>query len=314
MGIIYKKLDVAQLTKDNTVFVTITRFAKLFNLPKDKTFIVPSGEMVKSLYYAKKLCNFLIKKNITRQGAIVAIGGGTVGDLSGFVASVYLRGIDLILVPTTLLAQIDSSIGGKTAINYKGIKNIIGSFYPAKQIIVDFSLLHTLNNKELINGYGELVKYTLLNQEIDQLYKYDEYFNAPLIQKCIEYKDLIVSSDYYDHSLRRNLSLGHTIGHAIEKCYNIPHGRAVLYGLYYELMISSYLGYLNSTDLAWARKRILDISPIPKLHNIKNLVSLMQYDKKNNFDSINFVLFIGNFSTKEISLSYEEVTKILQCL
>lgn len=230
------------------IVITDTNVAKhyghlLKEIPGLETILaIKPGEKSKSINTYQKLLSALIKINVKRNDILIAFGGGVVGDLTGFVASTILRGIEYIQIPTSLVAQIDSSIGGKCGIDYDG-KNTVGSFYHPTNIIIDPNLLKTLPEIEFSNGLGEMIKYAFIKDEKIFLELENSYINGSygnlveLIEKCINIKHKLILKDEHDFNERRLLNFGHTYGHVIEELsnYKIPHGKAVAMGMYYEL-------------------------------------------------------------------------------
>jgi 3-dehydroquinate synthase len=199
-------------------------------------FIIPAGEQSKNADTYLQLLAFLADQQLDRNDCIIALGGGVVGDLAGFAASTYLRGIGYIQVPTSLLAMVDSSVGGKTAINLPEGKNLVGAFYQPKLVICDISLLNTLPHPEFIDGCAEVIKYGILyDQILFETLERDglQFDREEVIAKCIEWKAKVVAQDEFDTTTRQMLNLGHTFGHAIEKesKYTISHGKAVAVGI-----------------------------------------------------------------------------------
>ena len=200
------------------------------------SFTFHNGENSKNAGTLITLIEFLAQNGLTRTDACVALGGGVVGDICGLAASVYLRGITFVQVPTTLLAMVDSSVGGKTAVNLTSGKNLMGSFYQPNLVLCDINLLKTLEEENLKDGYAEIIKYAFIADK--KLYDFllNKHINDDLeyvISTCVAIKSDIVNSDEYDTGLRQILNFGHTIGHAIEKCsnYSIHHGMAVGIGM-----------------------------------------------------------------------------------
>lgn len=212
--------------------------------------VVEAGEDAKSLERAAHLYSELCRLQTRRRDAVCALGGGVVGDLAGFIASTYMRGIRLIQVPTTLLSQVDSSIGGKTGVNIPEAKNYVGSFYQPDAVFCDPSLLATLPRSQLVEGMAEVVKYGLLSGDEffdalegsrDELLALNMAFVEPVVRRCIEYKLAVVSEDERDYGRRAVLNLGHTVGHGIEAAGNFKlysHGRAVALGLMAAIRLS----------------------------------------------------------------------------
>ena len=215
------------------------------------TFVFAGGEENKSIETYTAIINALSENRFSRSDVLAALGGGIVGDVGGFAAATYQRGIRLVQLPTTLLADVDSSIGGKTAVNLKSGKNQLGSFYQPSLVLCDTSALSTLPESEYKNGCGEIIKYAVLSGE--------ELFSAvsscdiranyeSIIAECVKLKRDIVAEDEFDTGRRRLLNLGHTFGHAIEKCsnYSIPHGAAVGTGLAIISRAACRRGYCSS--------------------------------------------------------------------
>lgn len=222
-------------------------------------YILPSGETLKCRNIKEKLEDELLKAHVDRNTSIVAFGGGTITDLGGFLASTYLRGVQLHFIPTSLLAMIDASIGGKTAINTSLGKNLLGTFYFPKTVCVDLSFLQTLSSAELISGFAEIIKYgciydatlfQLLENNVPNWEKKSIDSLLSIIKRSIEIKKSIIEKDIYGQGVRHILNFGHTLGHAIEVCtkYTISHGQAVALGMVGEAYLSYYLGVLSYED------------------------------------------------------------------
>lgn len=199
-------------------------------------FVFPAGESHKTAQTYLTLLDFLAANSLTRSDCIVALGGGVVGDLAGFTAATYLRGISYIQIPTTLLAMVDSSVGGKTAIDIPAGKNLCGAFYHPAAVLCDIDTLSTLPETIFQDGCAEVIKYAILYDTI--LFSHLEskglsFHREAVITRCVELKRDVVTQDEYDRSSRMKLNLGHTIGHAIEKCsdYAVSHGNAVAAGI-----------------------------------------------------------------------------------
>jgi len=219
---------------------------KKINLPSATVVEIPDGEAAKEWVEIEKLLKKFISHNLDRNGIVIALGGGTVGDVVGFASSIYLRGVKYIQIPTTLLAQIDSAHGGKTAINFLGYKNQIGSFYPPVATIVDSRFIKSLSKEQIIDGLGEIIKagfikdptiLTLLKKETADRLPESRKLKS-IIEKAIRVKQYYVNKDFKDTGLRQILNFGHTLGHTIELKYNISHGRAVIMGMLQELKIA----------------------------------------------------------------------------
>ncbi len=192
------------------------------------------GEDAKSFKQLEVCLDFCLERKITRNSILLAIGGGAITDFGGLVASLLLRGIQWIAVPTTLLGMVDAAIGGKTAINSRWGKNLVGTFHPPFSVWIDQSFLETLPAIDLLSGKGEILKYAFLSPDICKLVGSTVEFGK-LIQCCAEFKAQLVKIDLYEQGVRKSLNFGHTIGHAIEKFYGIPHGIAVIWGILIKL-------------------------------------------------------------------------------
>ncbi|MBO5285857.1 MAG: 3-dehydroquinate synthase [Clostridia bacterium] len=205
-------------------------------------YVIKAGEGSKNLTTYSKILSFMAENGITRKDFIIALGGGVVGDLSGFLAATYLRGINFIQIPTTLLAQIDSSVGGKTGVDLPEGKNLVGAFKQPKLVLCDVACLSTLPQAVFNDGMGEMVKYALLDKDIFNLFALGALENlTDLIYLSIDYKRKIVEADEFEQSVRKLLNLGHTPAHGVEKLsnYTISHGNAVAMGV--KIMVNSAL-------------------------------------------------------------------------
>lgn len=284
---------------------------------KTEVFIVPDGEKSKSLNQTEKIYSWLIEKRFDRDSLILAFGGGVIGDLAGFVASTYLRGVRFIQIPTTLLAQVDSSIGGKVGVNHQLGKNLIGAFYQPQFVLSDINFLKTLSKEEYICGLGEVVKYALIgNTELFEfLLSNQERISADHIQvneyfvlESARQKAMVVEKDEKEMGIRATLNFGHTFGHALEKFYNyqnLKHGQAVLFGMKCAVNASQLLGYLQPGTACKITDLInrFDIHLPNKLNNsnILDLIDFMQHDKKVKGGQVQYILIkdIGKvFKTK----------------
>jgi 3-dehydroquinate synthase len=264
---------------------------------------LPVGERAKSLSTVERGYKFLLKNNIDRKGLICALGGGVVGDTAGYIAATYLRGIDYIQLPTTLLAQVDSSIGGKVGVNFGSKKNMVGSFYQPRAIISDVALLKSLPQAEMQNGLAEVVKYGLaMDKGLFQLLnqkKGTEFTTAELkdiVIRCCRLKAGIVEADETEQTGQRAiLNFGHTIGHAIEAATNLQkmsHGQAVAIGIAAAARISAKLGRLNQSNIAEI-ETLLSKFGLPVCCqgvNPDDLVETIRFDKKTTLGQTGWVL------------------------
>jgi 3-dehydroquinate synthase len=269
--------------------------------------LVPDGEEAKSWSSTKQLMEELIDLGLDRRSAVIAFGGGTVGDLSGFVSSIFLRGISFVQVPTTLLAQVDSSIGGKAAINHPRGKNLIGSFHQPALVVSDTDLTITLSKMELISGLGEVVKYgviadsdlfNIMEEKCDRLVDADLDLLTNVVRRCVEIKARFVEQDERDtKGIRASLNYGHTLGHVLEYFVKLElrHGEAIAIGMIVAANISERLGLMEADDVARQEMLLKKIGFRVQLRDLdlKELIEAMHRDKKSTGGSINFVLPTG---------------------
>ncbi len=254
---------------------------------------ISSGEKIKTQETASYLMDALFKMGTGKDSLLIALGGGVTTDLVGFVASIYMRGIHLVLIPTTLLGIVDASIGGKTAIDTPFGKNLIGTIYPPKAIFIDLSSLQTLPAKEWFNGLAEILKMGLIHDaSIWELAKTNEK-DPTLTLKAIQGKIAIIEQDPNERSLRRILNFGHTIGHALETIsqYAMAHGEAVALGCLAESHLSMHLGYLLEKDFKQIETLYSLFSlKLPRAYTRTQLFQAMAYDKKSSLGKTRFVL------------------------
>jgi len=259
-------------------------------------FVFPNGEKSKNINTYSDMLEFMAENRLTRSDCIVALGGGVVGDMAGFCAATYLRGISFVQIPTTLLACVDSSVGGKTAIDLKAGKNLAGAFYQPKLVICDYSTLSTLTDEIFADGMAETIKYGALfdgdflnflneNNARDNL----EY----IIEKCVTFKRDIVNVDETDRGVRGLLNFGHTIGHSIEKCSNfaVPHGSAVAIGMVL-MSRGAYKSGITKADITDFLISLLKKYKLPVSTDFSadELFDVTLSDKKRSGDSITLVI------------------------
>ena len=282
------------------VTVIIKNHSKVF------TIILDQGEKAKSLSNFQSIINFLIDNKFDRSDGIIAVGGGVVGDISGFVSSAYLRGISFIQIPTTLLAQVDSSVGGKTAINIPAGKNLVGAFYNPKGVIIDTNVLHTLSSRELNAGLAEVIKYgliqnkyllSLLEKNVVAILNRNHKIIEEVIFESIKTKAKIVTKDEKETGIRALLNFGHTFGHAIEahgKYKKILHGEAVAKGMLIASKISMLEGLISLKELLRIKNLLISYKFDLSLHyNFIDLKPFIFRDKKVQKGNLNLVLLKG---------------------
>lgn len=289
-------------------------------------FVIPAGESSKSFDMAKDIYTKAIKLGLDRKSAIIALGGGVVGDLAGYIASTYLRGIPFVQVPTSLLAQVDSSVGGKVAINHELGKNLIGSFYQPKKVIIDLKCLQTLPKREIISGMAEIVKYGFIYDKnlfqylldnSNSLMNIDLESMAKVVARSCEIKADVVKQDEKEANLRAILNFGHTIAHAIEsntKYKLYTHGEAVGIGLYGAVLLSHYLGMVEST-IVEQTKMILNKFELPlqaEQCKVEELFEILGRDKKAVNGKVKWILLdeIGKVIISD-KISGDNIRKVL---
>lgn len=260
------------------------------------SFVFPHGEKSKSMAVYTELLEFLLSNRLTRSDFLVALGGGVVGDLTGFAAATYQRGIGFIQIPTTLLAMVDSSVGGKTAVNLENGKNQVGAFYQPSLVICDPNVLSTLPKDEFLCGCAEVIKYAILFSEEF----FEELMNTPVenqlehvIKTCVTMKRDIVKSDEFDLGLRMLLNLGHTVGHAVEACsrFTVLHGQAVAIGMCVMARSAVKRGYLSNDDAQRIVSLIEKYSlPTKAEYHIDDMFSAALSDKKASSKDITIIV------------------------
>jgi len=267
------------------------------------TLEVPPGEEQKSLESAGRLYQELTAVRAERATPVLALGGGVIGDLAGFVAATYQRGVPLVQLPTTLLAQVDSSVGGKVAVDHGQLKNMIGAFYQPEMVIADTSTLKSLPGEELVNGLAEVIKsaairdgrfFSFLEENMERIKALDEDVLEETVYQSVRIKAGVVAEDELDLGSRHILNYGHTIGHAIESAsgFKVKHGTAVAIGMVAAARISNKMGLLDENDVNRLIK-VIELAGLPtKMPHFKveNIMPAMQHDKKVREGRTRFVL------------------------
>jgi 3-dehydroquinate synthase len=266
---------------------------------------IPDREEAKSLNEAARLYDLAFAHGVERHTPVVALGGGVVGDLAGFVAATYLRGLPLVQIPTTLLAQVDSSIGGKVAVNHPKGKNIIGSFYQPKLVLIDITVLNTLDRRELVSGLAEVIKYGIiadaeffswLEENLPKVLALEPQALIHVISTSCRIKAGVVQKDEKEEGLRAILNFGHTIGHALEaltKYQTYRHGEAVAVGMAAAASLAVHTGLLAAGEAARLKKLLEQAglpTALPSSISGEDLILAMQRDKKVQLGQIAFVL------------------------
>ena len=260
------------------------------------SFVFPAGERSKNAQTYLALLSFLMEKKLTRSDVLLTLGGGVVGDLGGFAAATYLRGIACVQIPTSLLAMVDSSVGGKTAIDFGGMKNAVGCFYPPRLVLCDTDLLSTLPDHEYKNGFAEIVKYAMLFSEpfFSELEQSSDHRQlSRIIETCITMKRDLVAQDERDLGVRRLLNFGHTFGHAIEEASDgrISHGTAVAEGMRLVTAAAAAAGLCDATVCTRLCALLKNTcNPCDTVFTDETLCRLAVGDKKAGNDSISLIV------------------------
>ena len=295
-----------------------------FNFSEDELFILKDGEKEKNYKNYLRIISRAAKLGLSRKDVLVAIGGGVVGDITGFAASTYMRGIDVIQVPTTLLSAVDSSVGGKTAIDLKDAKNIIGTFYQPKAVLININFLNTLDKKQFMSGLGEILKYAFIEESCN--YSTPLYFfefltlgcekilqREPLtmlrvIEYCLNLKIAVVNQDEKEGGLRKILNFGHTLGHALETITGykkFTHGEAVVYGMYFIINWAYNHEYITYSYYRLSLELLekYGFQSLKKKFDTEKLVDIMSRDKKAADGKIAFIVPCDKKKVKEIKLT-----------
>lgn len=325
----YKKIVI--ISDDEVADLYVDKLKNQFNQSKVQVIIFKSGESSKNVNTWIEVIDQMFEFKHDRYSLCIALGGGVVGDLSGFVAASYMRGIDYIQVPTTLLSMVDSSIGGKTAVNSKFGKNLIGSFYPPIAVLIDPNFLLSLPKVQIVNGLIEIIKifltsdaqsFTYLKINLDKILKLEMESLLHVLKRAIGLKAEVVLADEREENLRMILNFGHTIGHAIEKAanYRILHGYAVALGILLEAEISHKLGFLDQNNFEQIIELFKQLG-IDKMqlhrYDVKEMLGHMSLDKKNKNGELFCVLLddIGevHLDNQKVAtkINYEIIKQVL---
>lgn len=287
-------------------------------------FVLPAGEESKTFQSLYGILERMAAAGLHRTSRLFAVGGGVVGDIGGLAAALYMRGISCVQIPTTLLAQVDSSVGGKTAVDLGGVKNIVGAFYQPCEVLVDPAFLRTLPPREIKCGVGEIVKYAALNGDIfDTLERNTDKltnlaFLTDLITACIRHKADVVQADEKENGERRSLNVGHTTGHAIELSVGLSHGESVLYGMLFETRMAMRAGVCEKAfgeRLTALVQKAIDLPPHAAVDfsGIDADAEKARADKKNLGDgNINMSVAKSKGAWTTLSLGFEEYREWLK--
>ncbi len=317
--------NLKNYTSNGKLFIiTDVNVKRLYSdrFPIAPLYCIEPGEISKNFQTTIDIYRWLLENNADRTSFIVGIGGGVVCDMAGFVASTFMRGVNFGFVATTLLAQVDASVGGKNGIDLDGYKNIIGTFNQPKFVVCDISMLKTLPTIEFANGMAEVVKHALISDKLmfDDIGKnrveilaLNEGLIEYLVIRSVKIKASIVEADERENGLRRVLNLGHTWGHAVEKLTGIPHGQAVSIGLVFAANLSVEKGLLSIDE----RDRLENILSnfglsINTDANPKHIFEVLQKDKKRENEFVHFVIMKGIGSVEVERINLKELEKYIQ--
>jgi 3-dehydroquinate synthase len=286
-------------------------------------FVLPAGEANKTFQALYEILEKMSSAGLHRTSRLFAVGGGVVGDIGGLAAALYMRGISCVQIPTTLLAQVDSSVGGKTAVDLGGVKNVVGAFYQPCEVLVDPTFLQTLPQRELKCGLGEIVKYAALDEKLFQAFENADSelssldFLSALVGDCIRLKAAVVEADEKESGERRCLNLGHTTGHAIELWSGLSHGESVLYGTLFETRMAIELGVCEreyGEKLLAIVERALAVAPAQTVDfsGVESAAEKARADKKNADDGeIKMAVAKERGAWTMLSLAFEEYRAML---
>jgi len=266
-------------------------------------FVMETSENAKDMESLIEIMSYIKEKGARRDAELVVVGGGITGDVGGFAASAYMRGIKFIQIPTTLLSMVDSSVGGKVAVNFGGAKNNVGAFYQPETVLIDMDFLNTLTDEEYLNGFAEVVKYAFIFDEefleylVDNKEKIiarDMDILSSIVHKCCSIKADVVRQDEKEDGIRKLLNFGHTIGHGIESDseFGVKHGMAVATGMYIETVIAFKLGHADEKTVSRVEE-VLELFGYDKEYNIKNkevFAAALGADKKASKSGITLAL------------------------
>ena len=311
---------------DRTIIITDENVFKFYEKQFHglRTIVIGTGEKIKTLQTIEYIIEKLIEFKADRKSFILGVGGGVVTDITGFVASIYLRGVEFGFISTTLLSQVDASVGGKNGVNFKGLKNIIGVFNQPEFVICDTSMLKTLSEREVRSGLSEIIKHGVigdtsiidkLEKEYEKIISLDHELLEKLIYNSICVKSKIVSIDERESGLRKILNFGHTIGHAVELTEELTHGEAISIGMVAALGISVEKGYININVFIQIEKLLKKYglsTDLPK--DTGKIMEVIKFDKKNEKDGLNFILIKGLGKAIVEKIDLDELGKMLKSI
>lgn len=327
--------DIDELTRGKKRLVVISKkvyqiYKDELNFSEDEIFILKDGEEQKNYKNYLKIIECAIKRGLTRQDIFIAVGGGVVGDITGFAASTYMRGVDFIQVPTTLLSAVDSSVGGKTAIDLNEAKNIVGTFYQPKAVFININFLKTLDEKQFLSGLGEVLKYAFIEENCghknplflfefltlgcDKILQREPLSIIRIIDYCLNLKIAVVNQDEKEGGLRKILNFGHTLAHALEtitRYKKYTHGEAVVYGMFFIIDWAYSKEYISYSYYRLSKELLCKygFKPLKKKYPQEKLIEIMKKDKKASGDKITFIVPCDKKKVCGVKLAPEEVVK-----
>jgi len=309
--------DKAFLITDEHLYENYADVIKNF-----KTIILPSGESHKTQSTVDTAIRQLLDMGADKDTCIVGLGGGVITDMAGYVASIYKRGVRLVLIPTSVLCMVDACLGGKNGVNAGDFKNMVGTIYQPDMILYDYQLLSTLSKEEWVSGFAEIIKHAsiadlnlfewLEQHSLDDFQTHSHWLRE-LIQRNVRIKLEIVKKDEKEKNDRKLLNFGHTLGHAIEKKYQMPHGHAISLGMVFAAHVSGHFGHMNADEIIRLR-HLLQAYHLPVQHDwsVEELMPMILQDKKKEGKFLQYVLLngLGNAFTKAVDLvSFEALLK-----
>lgn len=327
--------DIDELTRGKKRLVVMSKkvyklYCNELTFLDEEIFVLKDGEEQKNYKNYLKIIERAIKLGLTRQDVFIAVGGGVVGDITGFAASTYMRGVDFIQVPTTLLAAVDSSVGGKTAIDLNEAKNIVGTFHQPKAVFVNINFLKTLDKRQFLSGLGEVLKYAFIEESCNyetQLFLFEFLTlgcekilqQEPLsiirvIEYCLNLKIAVVNQDEKESGLRKILNFGHTLAHALEtitKYKKYTHGEAVVYGMFFIIDWAYSKEYISYSYYRLSKELLskYGFKPLKDKYSVDKLTEIMKKDKKASGDKITFIVPCDKKKVHGVKLTPEEVFK-----
>ncbi len=310
----------------NCIFITDSNIAALYakHFEGRKLIVIPAGEDHKNLQTIEQIVKQLLQLEAHRKSFLIGVGGGVITDIAGFVASVYMRGISFGFIPTSLLGMVDAAIGGKNGVDVGLYKNVAGNFKQPEFILYDTTFLKTLPEEEWSNGFAEIIKYACLFDKVmfDELsvndvahYKDHEAALLSLINRCVAWKNQTVLADETEQGERKLLNFGHTLGHAIENLYKLPHGHAVAIGMVAACRISEEVSGLSSSTTEQLRVLLQQyVLPVAYKFDVEKVMELLIRDKKRRAESIDYIVLEGIGKAVITSLPFEQIKQAIATL